>query len=112
MSERQFGQRVRQLRLAKRWTLDELAALVECTSVQLAELERGQVDLLGDGLIERLADHLEADVDELYVLAGRLPPCLAWVRSDPGVVKLLGAMVALIVRRTAATKVPHADGKS
>ena len=96
---RVFGQRIRQLRLAKAWLLEDVAERVGCTPQELTQLERGRPELLTPSLIDRLAKSLDADVDELYVLAGRLPPCLAWVQSDPGVVKLLGAMVALIDRR-------------
>jgi transcriptional regulator with XRE-family HTH domain len=110
LSERVFGQRVRQLRLAKSWTLADLAELVGCTPRELDEVERGQPNLLVPAFLDRLAARLEADVDELYVLAGRLPPCLAWVQADPGVVKLLGSMVALIDRRLALSR--RAQGQS
>jgi transcriptional regulator with XRE-family HTH domain len=105
--ERTFGQRVRQLRLAKSWTLADLAERVGCTPRELSELERGKSNLLVPAFLDRLAVHLEADVDELYVMAGRLPPCLAWVQMDPGVVKLLGSLVALIDRRVALSRRPQ-----
>jgi transcriptional regulator with XRE-family HTH domain len=105
---RSFGQRVRQLRLAKSWMLPDLADRVGCTPQQLSQLERGNPELVSPTLLDQLALHLEADVDELYVLAGRLPPCLAWVQSDPGVVKVLGAMVALVDRRIALSHRPMA----
>jgi transcriptional regulator with XRE-family HTH domain len=92
--------------LAKSWTLPDLAERVGCTPHELSQLERGNPNLVSPGLLDRLAQHLEADVDELYVVAGRLPPCLAWVQSDPGVVKALGAMVALVDRRIALSHRP------
>jgi transcriptional regulator with XRE-family HTH domain len=96
-----FGQRVRQLRLAKSWLLEDLAERIGCTPRELSQLERGKSELMTPARIDRLAHHLDSDVDELYVLAGRLPPCLAWVQTDPGVVKLLSAMVSLMDRRVA-----------
>lgn len=65
----------------------------------LDAFERGQLRELQAETIVRLADYLEGDVDELCVLAGRLPPCLGWVQADPGVAKLLGTLVALIDSR-------------
>jgi transcriptional regulator with XRE-family HTH domain len=106
LSERAFGQRVRQLRLAKSWTLMDLSRSVGRTERELSQLERGLANHLDTALIDQLAEQLEADVDELYVMAGRLPPCLAWVQSDPGVVKLLGAMAALIDRRITLSRRP------
>ena len=103
---RSFGQRVRQLRLAKSWTLPDLAERVGCTPQELSQLERGDLKIVSPALLDQLALHLDADVDELYVVAGRLPPCLAWVQSDPGVVKALGAMVALVDRRIALSHRP------
>ena len=106
-ANRPFGQRVRQLRLAKSWTLADLAERVGCAPHELSQLERGNPKLLSPGLLDQLAHHLGADVDELYVVAGRLPPCLAWVQADPGVVKTLGAMVALVDRRIALSQRPR-----
>lgn len=72
----QFGQRVRELRLARGMSLRDLAPLVGVGYTYLSKVENGRLDFgdyPSDALIHRLADSLKADEDELLLLAERIP---------------------------------------
>src|ERR1039457_3358999 len=92
-----FGKRVRQLRLAKGWRLRDLAGKVDVGFTYLSRVENERLnfgDYPSDALIHRLADALDADEDELLILAKRVPerikrrvlqrpgrlPCLRFLR--------------------------------
>lgn len=71
-----FGDRVRQLRHAKKLSLRKLAPLVGVGYAYLSRVETGSMnfgDYPSDALIHRLADALEGDEDELLLLAERIP---------------------------------------
>ncbi len=71
-----FGQRVRQLRHAKEWSLRDLAERVNVGFTYLSRIENERLnygDYPSDALIHRLAEALDADVDELLILARRVP---------------------------------------
>ena len=71
-----FGQRVRYLRHAKKWSLRDLASQVGVGFTYLSRVENERLnfgDYPSDALIHRLADALDADEDELLVLAKRVP---------------------------------------
>lgn len=71
-----FGERVRELRHAKDWSLRDLAQKVGVGFTYLSRVENERLnfgDYPSDALIHRLADALEADEDELLVLAKRVP---------------------------------------
>src|SRR6516162_11043094 len=71
-----FGERLRQLRKAKGFTLRVLAAQVGVgfTYLSRAENEKLQYgDYPSDALIGKLAKALDADADELLFLAKRIP---------------------------------------
>ena len=71
-----FGARVRELRKAKGHTLRSLAPSVGVGFTYLSKIESGKLDF-GDApsadLIERLAEVLDTDADELLLMAGRIP---------------------------------------
>jgi transcriptional regulator with XRE-family HTH domain len=71
-----FGQRVRQLRLAEGLSLRDLAPKVNVGFTYLSKVETGRLDF-GDypseALIHRLAGALDADEDELLLLAEKVP---------------------------------------
>jgi len=71
-----FGQRIRELRTAKQLSLRALAPKVEVGFTYLSKVENGKLDF-GDypseALIRKLAIALEADLDELFVLAQIVP---------------------------------------
>lgn len=71
-----FGERVRQLRLAKGWTLRDLAPAVGVGFTYISKIENGELDFgdyPGEALIRRLAKALGGDEDELLLLAERVP---------------------------------------
>lgn len=71
-----FGERVRELRHAKGWSLRVLAEKVDVGFTYLSRIENGRLnfgDYPSNALIHRLADSLDADEDELLVLAERVP---------------------------------------
>jgi HTH-type transcriptional regulator, competence development regulator len=71
-----FGQRIRELRHDKGWSLRDLAAKVDVGFTYLSRVETGRMsfgDYPSDALIHRLADALDADEEELLVLAQRIP---------------------------------------
>ena len=71
-----FGKRVRQLRHAKEWSLRDLAAKVDVGFTYLSRVENERLnfgDYPSEALIHRLADALEADEEELLILAKKVP---------------------------------------
>ena len=71
-----FGERVRQLRLEKSWSLRELTERVGLGFTYLSRVENERLnfgDYPSDALIHRLADALEADEEELLILAKKVP---------------------------------------
>src|SRR5262249_25081801 len=73
----QFGERLRQLRQAKGYTLRDLAAMVGGGYSYLSRCETGTLafaDYPGEALILKLAAALDADADELLLLAQKIPP--------------------------------------
>jgi transcriptional regulator with XRE-family HTH domain len=72
-----FGERVRELRQAKKLTLRDLAARVGVGFTYLSKAENGKLafaDYPGEALILKLAAALEADADELLLMAQKIPP--------------------------------------
>ena len=71
-----FGDRVRELRQKKGWRLLDLAERVGVGSTYLSRVENERLnygDYPSDALIHRLAAALEADEEELLILAKRVP---------------------------------------
>jgi transcriptional regulator with XRE-family HTH domain len=72
-----FGERLQELRKAKGYTLRDLAARVGVGFTYISKAENGKLafaDYPGEALILRLAAALEADADELLLLAQKIPP--------------------------------------
>lgn len=71
-----FGNRIRELRKAKNLTLREVANKVKVNFTYLSKIENGKLDF-GDypseDLIRKLAKVLNADADELLLLAEKIP---------------------------------------
>ncbi len=88
-----FGDRIRQLRKAKGYSLRTLAPLVGVGFSYLSKVECNRLDFDGspsESLIHRLADVLEADEDELLLLARHLPQKMAdRIFEQPEVFRLL-----------------------
>ncbi|HBJ37545.1 MAG TPA: XRE family transcriptional regulator [Planctomycetaceae bacterium] len=71
-----FGAVVRQLRRQKGWSLRDLAAKVDVGFTYLSRVENERLnfgDYPSDALIHRLSEALEADEEELLMLAQRAP---------------------------------------
>lgn len=72
-----FGERVRQLRQGKKLTLRALSARIGVGFTYLSKVENERLDFAeypSDDLILRLANALDADADELLILAQKIPP--------------------------------------
>jgi transcriptional regulator with XRE-family HTH domain len=71
-----FGDRVRELRLAEGGRLRDLAGKVGVGFTYLSRVENERLnfgDYPSNALIHRLADALDADDEELLILAKRIP---------------------------------------
>jgi len=66
-----FGSKLRELRLGKRYTQRDLAGLVGVDFTYLSKIERGRVAPPSEDVIEKLALHLDADPEELKTFAGK-----------------------------------------
>ncbi|WP_417737035.1 helix-turn-helix domain-containing protein [Rosistilla oblonga] len=91
-----FGQRIRELRQAKQWTLRELAPKVGVGFTYLSKVENEKLDF-GDypseALIHRLADALDVDEDELLILANKIPESIRRrLRERPDAFRLLARL--------------------
>lgn len=74
-----FGERVRELRRAKRLTLRDVAKKVRVSFTYLSKIENQKLsfgEFPSDDLIGRLARVLDADPDELLLLAEKIPDAI------------------------------------
>ena len=73
----QFGQKIRELRQDRSLSQRELARKVGVTFTYISKIENDKIDF-GDypseSLISKLANALNADEDELLLLAEKIPP--------------------------------------
>ncbi len=71
-----FGERLRELRKAKGLSQRALAEMVDTNFTYLSKIENKKLDFgpyPSEDLIRKLADALDADVDELLLLAKKIP---------------------------------------
>jgi transcriptional regulator with XRE-family HTH domain len=71
-----FGEKVRELRKAKNLTLRELAVKVKVNFTYLSKIENQKLsfgEYPSEDLIRKLAKVLDGDVDELLLLAEKIP---------------------------------------
>jgi HTH-type transcriptional regulator, competence development regulator len=71
-----FGEKVRELRKAKNLTLRELAVKVKVNFTYLSKIENQKLsfgEYPSEDLIRKLAKVLEGEVDELLLLAQKIP---------------------------------------
>ncbi len=86
----EFGQRLRNLRKQKNLSQRDLAARVGIDFTYLSKIEGGRSDPPSEVIIQRIAQVLEADEDELINLAGKVPKDLkAVLEESPQAVELL-----------------------
>jgi len=69
----EFGERLRELRLQQGLSQRKLAKEVGINFTYLSKIETGKMSPPAQDTIQRLATALDADPDELLVLAGRVP---------------------------------------
>lgn len=72
-----FGERLRELRKAKNLSQRALAEKVDINFTYLSKVESEKLDFAqypSEDLIRKLAKALDADVDELLLLAKKIPP--------------------------------------
>lgn len=72
----QFGERVRELRLAKNLTLRDLAGKVGVDFTYISKIENQKLsfgEYPSEELIRKIAKALAADKDELLILAEKIP---------------------------------------
>lgn len=74
-----FGERIRELRQVKNLTLRDLAKRVRVTFTYLSKIENQKLsfgEYPSDDLIVKLARVLDADADELLLLAEKIPEAI------------------------------------
>lgn len=67
-----FGNKIRELRLAKGLAQRDLAELVRIDFTYLSKIENNKVPPPSDEVIHQLAEHLEANEEELLTLAAKV----------------------------------------
>ncbi|HEX4142966.1 MAG TPA: helix-turn-helix transcriptional regulator [Pirellulales bacterium] len=91
-----FGERIRELRQSKGWTLRDLAPKVGVGFTYICKVENEKLDFgdyPSDALIHRLADALDADEEELLILADKIPePIRRRVLERPDAFRILAAL--------------------
>ena len=91
-----FGGRIRELRQAKNLTLRALAAKLKVTFTYLSKIENQKLsfgEFPSDDLIVKLARVLDADADELLILAEKIPEAIRKrVLERPDVFRKMAAL--------------------
>jgi transcriptional regulator with XRE-family HTH domain len=84
-----FGERVRELRKAQGMSQRELADRAGIDFTYLSKIENGRMEPPSEQVIRRVAEELDADADELIVLADKFLFDLAQELKTPERVKAL-----------------------
>lgn len=91
--EGSFGRRIQELRRTKGLTQRQLATTLDIDFTYLSKLENNRGDPPGDQTIRNLARALDADEEELFALAGKIPAELRErAEKDPDFAMLLRRM--------------------
>lgn len=92
----QFGVRVKELRLNKRMTQRELADRLGVSFTYVSKVENGKLhfgDYPSEKFIHKLAELLEADENELLLLADKVPPAIRQrIREKPDEFRILASV--------------------
>lgn len=92
----QFGQRVRELRVQRGLTQTAVAARMNVSVSYISKVENGKLhfgDYPSEKFIHKLADELEADEDELLLLADKVPASIRQsIQSRPDFFRRLAAL--------------------
>jgi HTH-type transcriptional regulator, competence development regulator len=106
-----FGDRIRELRMAKGYSLRQLAPLVGVGFSYLSKVENERLDFAGtasESLIHRLADVLEADEEELLLLAQHVPKRIAdRILEHPNLFRALASLSSEELERVAEQAVTY-----
>jgi HTH-type transcriptional regulator, competence development regulator len=105
--EMRFGQRVRDLRKARNLTQRELAARLGVSFTYISKVENEKLhfgDFPSEKFIHKLADALDAEVDELLLLADKVPETIRKrVRERPSDFHRLASLDDQSLNRVLAT---------
>ncbi len=92
----QFGERVRELRVLRRLTQQVVAARMSVSVSYISKVENGKLhfgDYPSEKFIHKLAGELQADEDELLLLANKVPASiLCKIRQRPEFFRKLAKM--------------------
>lgn len=92
----QFGKRVRQLRNQRQLTQRQLASELSVSDTYISKVENENLhfgDFPSEKFIHKLADVLDADEDELLLLADKVPEAIRKrVRERPNAFRMLASL--------------------
>ena len=111
----QFGERVRELRLANQLTQRELAGRLGVSFTYISKVENEKLhfgDYPSEKFIHKLAAELEADESELFLLADKVPADIRQrIREKPEAFRMLASVddrtldqVMQVIKRKKATQ--------
>lgn len=110
-----FGERVRTLRQEKEMSQRALAGLVGLDVTYLSKIENGHLPSPSQEAILNLARELQADSDELMVLADRIPedlkPILLQSTAHPSFFRALGDLSEVEMREVVRYARELRDGR-
>ncbi len=86
---RQFGDRLKELRLLARLTQRKLADLIGVDFSYLSKIENGVLPPPSERVVSQLAEALNTDKDELLILAGKIPADIAEMLKHKKTLELL-----------------------
>jgi len=114
MTER-FGERIRRIRQERKLGLREMATKLGISAAYLSRIETNEEkNPPAEGVIQKVADVLQDDFDELMRLAGRIPSDVTeFVKSDPGLPAFLRtAKARRLTSEDLQKMLPKRKGKS
>ena len=92
----QFGERVRELRVLRCLTQQTIAERMSVSVSYISKVENGKLhfgDYPSEKFIHKLADELQADEDELLLLADKVPASIRnRIRQRPGLFRKLAKL--------------------
>ena len=90
-----FGKKIRAARREKKISLRKLASQLGISFTYLSKIESGEMAPPAENKIYNIADKLGLDVDELFILAQKLPQELSDLALRPEMPKILRATKGL-----------------
>ena len=89
MTENEFGLRLRELRKQAGLSQRELAERIGVNFSYLSKIESGVMPPPSEAVIEKLAETLRTDKDEMLILAGKIPSDIAMILRNRKTLQLL-----------------------